>query len=55
MYELKGNEKIEKSTVTVECGDIITTKYFNGDKLVRVDKEVMVSAEFLSLSAKASF
>ena len=55
MYELKGNEKREESTETIECGDIITVKYFNGDKLVRVDKQVMVSAEFLALAAKTGF
>lgn len=48
MYELKGNEVVEKSTEKIECGEAITTKYFNGDKLVRVDKEINVDAAFLA-------
>ena len=48
MYELKGNEIKEESIQKVECGDVITTKYWNGDKLVRVDKTVNVDAVFMS-------
>ena len=48
MYILKGNELKEESTEKVECGDVITTKYWNGDKLVRVDKTVNVDAVFMS-------
>lgn len=46
-YKLTGYEQKEESTEKVECGEIVTTKYFNGDKLVRVDKTVNVDAQFL--------
>ncbi len=48
VYELTGTERKEESTEKVECGDIITTKYFNGDALVRVDKNVIVDAVFMA-------
>jgi hypothetical protein len=48
MYRLTGNERIEESTDKVECGEVVTTKYFNGDELVRVDKAVNVDPKFMS-------
>ena len=47
-YELNGTERKEESTEKVECGDIITTKYFVGDELVRVDKNVIVDSAFMA-------
>jgi len=49
VYELKGTERKVESTEKVECGDIVTTQYFQGDVLVRQDKNVIVDAKWLAL------
>lgn len=48
VYELKGTERKVERTEKVDCGDIVTTEYFEGDKLVRVDKNVIVDAAFMA-------
>ena len=48
MYELKGNEKREESKVQKSFGEVVTVKYFNGDKLVRQDVVVNVNTGTLS-------
>ena len=55
IYELTGVERKEESTEKVECGDIVTTKYFIGDSLVRVDKNVIVDAVFMTKAIQGQF
>jgi hypothetical protein len=49
MYELTGKEIIVKTTSKVDCGEIVTTKYFldGGIDPVRVDQEVSVDPVFM--------
>ena len=55
VYELNGTERKEELTEKVECGDIITTKYFVGTELVRVDKNVIVDAAFMMKALQGQF
>lgn len=48
MYELTGSERIEESRTKEPCGVVVTTKYFNGDELVRSDVTVEVDPKFMS-------
>lgn len=48
VYELQGHEvKEETIEKTPDC-EIITTKYFSKDKLVRVDKTINVDPLFVA-------
>lgn len=48
LYELKGTERKEETTQKVECGEVITTTYYQDDRVVRVDKTVNVDATFMT-------
>lgn len=44
IYELRGNEVVKKTTTKIDCGDCVTTKYFDpisGEEL-RTDVEILV-------------
>ncbi len=49
MYKITGHEQKKVSTQKIDCGEVVTTEYFDSDKLVRVDKTVNVSGEWLAL------
>ena len=43
MYKITGYEQKEETTEKISCGKAITIKHFNGDKLVRVDKKIVIA------------
>jgi hypothetical protein len=53
VYELTGTERKEEEKVKTPDCEIVTTSYFNGDTLVRVDKTINVDPVFVTkLSTK---
>ena len=43
MYKITGHEQKEELKEKISGGESVTTKYWNGDKLVRVDKKVVIA------------
>jgi len=59
-YQLEGNERVEKFTHPIPCGDCVETSYFHAqsNQLVRKDVEIQVSEKFMresGLFAKVRF
>lgn len=50
VYDLTGSETIVKSIETVDCGEVVTKKYFleGNPEPVRVDKTINVDIAFLA-------
>lgn len=54
-YQLTGAEVKWEAKEKCPCGEIVTTKYYLGPDLVRVDQTVNVSQEAMSLGLESKF
>ena len=48
MYKITGYEQKEETMEKISCGKAVTIKHFNGDKLVRVDKKIVIAVGCVS-------